>query len=871
MAADRARAVAGRLRAVALGGAALVLASAFQVTEAPSAGAGGRPDLVVTAVDAPRSVVAGTPIRATVQITNKGVAPAPRSAVQLFLRYEAQDSSGQIKLGRTGRIDRLAAGRSRTVKVRRLVRQDTPFERFVLVVCVDPARRVLEKVETNNCRATTRAVAVVGARDAYARIDAAVASGQITPERGLRYKVYADVGDPALPERFGPVAPSFDDAPGLDEAAQNWDSLSAGTRAALAPHFTPPGYTGPETTARAGSAEDPCGDRPLDFTTWSSIDTEHFRIWHYTADPAPERSWLADPAVSRAAAERVAEIAEHVYDQETTLWRAPLSDAGLPCNGGDGRIDIYMVRWNARLLAQVRPYPPGAIHRPGWAYIDPKASQLRDVFAHEFAHLVQLAYAYASPDNPLTGLEFGWLEEASATWAIDYVYPGDDYEHRFDGYLRRAFTTPLGECGPIEYGDCDRGYRDWIFLYFLTQHLDPGVMTRIWDHAESAPGTVAAIDRAVGGEFASLFAEFALRGLNRADYDDFRAWDGFTPGIPFGSNAFPHTEVRLDGKARRTWPLPGSDGGGNVRHLAARSYRTDQYQFTDPDVRRVKLRDFGFGPADVPSGTRIKAWFELADGSRVTEDWTDLTEVEFCRDVAAEDIQRLVLFYIDGTPRRYLTTGTTWFPKPTGTIKAWNRCEPPRFPERWTGSASGTNTYGSITETWTATVVLKKQSWSSEYLTTYGAVPGAGTWNWTISGTTNCPGGGSRSISGSYSRAFWPTSPYDPTTTPRGEQLVLYGPDAGPLYGHSNAFHVNLNPATPEPLFNVVTLGACAGTDSEVVRSYTAMNCVRDADSDYLPYTPEMTTIAGSRSYDIDVGCGDSNPVTAKWNLTAAD
>lgn len=849
----------GRRPLPTAGLATLVLLALLSPIGSTPARAQARPDLVVTAISSARTVAVGGRLRVEVTVINRGNATAPRSNVGVALTL---DDRGGIGVG-TVAIPRLPAKASATVTARRRVPVTTPPEPYVVMTCADPARRVAESNEGNNCRRAARTVTLTRRLDAYARIDAAVARGQLSPERGLVYKVYADTGDPALPTRFGPVAPTFDAAPGLDLAARQWDSLSRSTQQALTPYFTPPGYG--ITSARDGSSSRaaPCPNRPLDHEIWSSIDTEHFRFWYFTRNPRPDVLNLPDPAVSRAAAEAIAAVAEHVYDLETSLWREPLSDAGVPCNGGDGRVDVYLMRGNAKALAQVRPYPPGDTGRPGWMYIDPTKPHLRDVFAHELAHVIQLAYEYPRSDDPLASLEYGWLEEASATWAIDYVYPGDDYEHRFDGYLREGHAVPLGECGTNS--GCDRGYRDWIFFYFLTQHLqDAGVMTRIWDNVETMK-SVAAIDRAVGGQFASLFAAFALRGLNRANYDDFRSWDGFTAQLRVGPGAVPYEEIELDGKARRTWQLPGHH---DRRQVYARSYKLDQYEVTDPDVRRIELRDFGFDGDTTSSDVRIKAWIELADGTHRTEDWTDLDEVEFCRDRAAEDVQRLVLFYIDGERRPYLTTRpVNSFTRSTGTLKAWNRCEPVGFPERWTGTASGTNKYGDITESWSATVVLAKQTWSSAQFATYGAVRGEGTWKWKISGTTPCPGGGApRSVTGSTSRAFWPEYPGDPDF-PAGEQLVLTGPDAT---SHPSTLHVNLNPFTPQPLFGVVTYGACNGTPAEV-DEYTAMNCVRDAESEYLPYTPEMRTIAGSRSYNIDVGCGGSNPVTATWNLTAAD
>ena len=108
--------------------------------------------------------------------------------------------------------------------------------------------------------------------------------------------------------------------------------------------------------------------------------------------------WNAvSPEQAAQAAGNLAAIGEEVYAKLTgAMGREPVSDTGIPCNGGDGRLDVYIERHSARPMAQVVPYPGGCDQSPAFMWVKGEhalnAEEARDVFAHEFMHMIQLAY-----------------------------------------------------------------------------------------------------------------------------------------------------------------------------------------------------------------------------------------------------------------------------------------------------------------------------------------------------------------------------------------------------------------------------------------------------------------------------------------------
>jgi hypothetical protein len=716
---------------------------------APAAEAAKKPNLQVKSLaNPPAEVEAGKTFPLKVTVANGGPGSAKPSSVGLYLGWDDQLEFGKIaSLGKLA-TPKLAKGKSKKGKPKLKVPADAPVgEPLLVVACADDTSKVSESKEDDNCRAASDPLEATAPLDAIGLIEAEYEQGKIDLDDLALYLAYASAGDERLPARFGDAAESFD-SDALRKVAASFDNLTAQTQATLDPFFSPPIYQGsPGKSARArrGPLPDPgcapgAGLPPAPSSIWTSFDTTHFRIWYFTEDTGSP----ASPADSLAGATAVAAVAEHVYTQETGLWRVPLSDAAQACNGGDGRIDVYMDQVGLA-KAQVVPFPPGDTLRPAWMWIGPgnfSGNEFRDAFAHEFAHVVQLAYDYA-----FTSGEYGWLEEAAATWAIDYVYADDNYEHRFAGdyYSRDAWAEPLGHGGVYD----KVGYRDYLYLFYLSNKLGDATLGEIFANTE-AVGSIPAINDAAA--FATEWPKFALHNLNQGDYNDYSVWD---PGLNFklpiaDSSAQPHLDVKLNGAPELKTPLPGTPNPQSASSVQPKEYEWVSFSFPDDDVRKIILRDFGWAsnPTPPPAEAKVTAWYELANGDYVTEDWTGEDEKTFCRDKDEEDVVRLVLFYANGKPTAHLPSPASSdiadHPKANAEIEATNFCEFPPYSGSFSGTAAYTEAQvgGTLNATWSGSLTLEPPTPEDS---SYKVV--SGTLNYTFSGRLNgCDVAGSTSV-----------------------------------------------------------------------------------------------------------------------------
>ena len=831
---------------------------------------GKAPNLVVSSLTkVPDAAVLGRSLRLKSTVRNAGNATARSSVTRFYLGFDDARLYGGTRLGGSQPVGALKRRKATASTTRVTVPAAAAPGDYLVLACADDTNRVRESKEGDNCASTGETTTITDAPTALDLIERAIADGDIDAETGLLYKVYAASGDPRLPSAYeGAPLGEIDSGGVLQEATGKWNALSEDLQEQLDPFFTPPIYDGAYrpsvamASARRGPTPPPfcrateAGPRPLQRAAWSSVDTAHFRVWYFTA--AGEGGFADDPVASQTSAQKVAGLAEHVYGQEVAVFdRAPLGDGGLPCNGEDNRIDVYMGDYSAAAKAQVVPYPPGDDGRPGYIWIDPAAATTdhgaQAVFAHEFAHVVQLAFDYAV-EKPL---EYGWLEEASANWAIDYVYQGNQFEQDFaPSYLHQnGFLSSLGEC---ESFGCGNGYRDYLFLFFLTHKLDdPDAMGTIWAKTLTL-GSIAAVDQGFPGGFRDVWPDFALYNLNRDDLDHYQDWDSLTHALKTGSDSSrPHVDVELEGANKRKIPLRGRESGGIP--LDDLSFNYTSFEFSDDKVRSVKFEDFGF--RDDPccqhgADAHVRAFIKLADGTTRTENWSDGEERSFCRDREGEDVEELILFWANSKPSPYLSDSQpALFPRPAAEVEATKRC---LFPNGFGGSAGGSISNGSLTETWEATVPYER-TFKDETVASYG--PTGGTVNWEVAGSVPCNdgSGANRTVSGT---ASWPY--YEPTPEfPVGlAEIVLFGPGMEPEE-YADTYSLQAYPG-PRFLSEEVNLGACPNTDAETV-DWVALNCGFDAE--YQPWNGS-DTLAGSRTYQSDL-CGSELELTFNWNFGA--
>lgn len=239
-------------------------------------------------------------------------------------------------------------------------------------------------------------------------------------------------------------------------------------------------------------------------TPTSHFDTENVRVWYtisglHSVRPASSRDDGVPDDVARVGT--VTEDALHRYAEMG--YRPPLSDADADdtdatcgSNGGDGRLDVYLVHFNGAdgMTATERcqagaaagdSTPRGAATRCA-SFIFAEANfegryptvdeGIRTVLPHETFHAVQNAYD--------ANLDRYWAE-GTAQWAAKTLDPSlHDLERFLPGFFeeegRSIDLPPGGVTATFLYGAA-------IWPLFLSLHLDPTVVREVLEE-ESTSG-----------------------------------------------------------------------------------------------------------------------------------------------------------------------------------------------------------------------------------------------------------------------------------------------------------------------------------------------------------------------------------------------
>lgn len=350
---------------------------------------------------------------------------------------------------------------------------------------------------------------------------------------------------------------------------------------------------------------------------------------HIGAGPGAMVAFDRDVRGDRAAAKRIAKmIRTRIYPRfKKLLGRTPPSDARERCyNGPDGRLDVYVTRDREigdflipeGVRAFVHPFMSNrgcAPRKPVFALVAPNVRPA--VLAHEIFHAFQAAYDVAEPC-----VRYGSWEEATATWAGDWVYPRDDVEHE----QQEAFRYPRTPLSVQEYSA-------WVFARYLSEKLGPGVIRRIEEAKEEQPDTEH-VDAAIPGGLRARLPEFAVYAWNQAPLPkvpgigaSFRAWD-----------RLPH-KVRAE---RMQLSLGGARAAQQEvktkrMRILAREYR--DVTVTDDAIRRLTF----VNPQAADPNVHVRALVQTADGRWAHENWDGRERVEYCRDVPEQDVRRIVL------------------------------------------------------------------------------------------------------------------------------------------------------------------------------------------------------------------------------------
>ncbi len=422
-------------------------------------------------------------------------------------------------------------------------------------------------------------------------IDAAVKHGKLDRNTALLYNVYAEFGDARLPSRYRGYSQRAVDNHALDQVALRFHELSATERHALMPFLIPPYYQGswasPASRVKTAAQRRPSASRYGSHRIVSAVFRRYENstasspgwrsavtgasMWHAYVAPASETvtdTGAGMPACVQATQKECASAPDWKYigGKHTKVWyrrskdkgkatqllidiegrirprlcalmgRAPMSDLGRPYNGGDGRLDVALVGSLPKgTLGLTVPYvfSPYTVMRLSPVFIelnrDLDITSLRDDMSHEFMHALQWTY----DTKGWLPTDYSWLMESTATWSIDYVYHGDNWEHTDPNDKAAEFLNNPGI--PLEAKDLpgetdEHSYAAYLFFLYLADGFSPNWIPAVWEATEHAPNSIQAVQKGLNmagkTDLNHRFPEFAIRNWNTKPEAQYHTWDG---------------------------------------------------------------------------------------------------------------------------------------------------------------------------------------------------------------------------------------------------------------------------------------------------------------------------------------------------------
>jgi hypothetical protein len=311
----------------------------------------------------------------------------------------------------------------------------------------------------------------------------------------------------------------------------------ASASAALAADDVESSFEAPYVQA-AAVARPACAANP----TWGSIagTVARVRVWY-------DKSRAGDLTQAQAI---VAALDNQIWPTLITDlgFKLPLSDLSLACNGGDNRLDIYVV---AGLAPRGETYPESASPYQSTTYIAVRSGLsggvLKYTLTHQFMHAVQWSHNMVSPQ-----LSYGWMRNALANWAVEAVYPGnatlleDASCHMNSTFLSITDLSP-GACTNDPNRTRDYGAY-LLYQYIGRTHGNARVRELLDATATTSDTALHAIYTLITGGLRSLWPKYAKTLWNKPPVTDpgkpaFYNWDGlrtvpaYAPDHPTPVNA----------------------------------------------------------------------------------------------------------------------------------------------------------------------------------------------------------------------------------------------------------------------------------------------------------------------------------------------
>jgi hypothetical protein len=332
--------------------------------------------------------------------------------------------------------------------------------------------------------------------------------------------------------------------------------------------------------ATATAAAAPCSGRPTDPSGYQgyaygaalakAYDAARVRV-HYAAtgthapDPATTRGDAVPDTVALAG--QIADTSLAKYAEMG--FKAPPGDVSCTSNGGDDKLDIYLVAFAGADGTAVRESCSGRSCST-FVLIDSTflgrgyptvADGFRTVVSHELFHAVQNGY-----DQELDRF---WAE-GTAQWAMKTVYPElTDFEKQLPAFFkdntRSLDTAPGGVTSGFLYGSA-------VWPLFLTLRHGPDTVRLILEKQVDGTKSIAATDAVLATKGSSIAEDLPLFG----------AWNAATKTLA-GTGGYPNAakypgvkiEALADGVGGITSGLPYYVYRGTLEALSKISLETD--------------------------------------------------------------------------------------------------------------------------------------------------------------------------------------------------------------------------------------------------------------------------------------------------------
>lgn len=289
------------------------------------------------------------------------------------------------------------------------------------------------------------------------------------------------------------------------------------------------------TLFSASSARAACMGRPTDADGYQgyaygaaeakSFATAKVRVhWVTSGTHMATLASSRDDGVPDSVAE-AAEIAEHALETYAEMgYRAVPSDAACSSNGGDEKLDIYLVKFNGGDGACIAECNGGACS--SFALIDSTfrnhgyaspSEGFRTVVTHELFHAIQ--NVYKTGDDPF------WAE-GTAQWAMKTLHPDlRDFERNlpkfFDEPTRSLDAPPTGVTAGYLYGAA-------VWPLFLATSHGPETIREIFELEAEGKKALEATDDVLAKKGSSLAEAFPM----------FAAWNVATAKLA-GTGGYP--------------------------------------------------------------------------------------------------------------------------------------------------------------------------------------------------------------------------------------------------------------------------------------------------------------------------------------------